>query len=84
VKQLRHSQAYERKAYKQTEKFYKRAERSLSLMDHWIETDKYLSQKNDYERVLDQLKNTKLKGLTHEQMGAVEKQWNELFGKGVR
>ena len=50
VKQLRHSQAYERKADKQKGKSYKREERSRSLMKHWTATDKYLKYKNDYEQ----------------------------------
>jgi hypothetical protein len=55
MKQLRHSQAYEKKVDKQKEKLYKRAERSLSLMNHWMEADKYLNYKNDYNK-LDQHK----------------------------
>jgi uncharacterized membrane-anchored protein YjiN (DUF445 family) len=50
VKQLRHSQAYEKKVDKQKEKLYKRKERSLALTNHWKETDKHLNYKNDYEQ----------------------------------
>ena len=45
VKQLRHSQAYEKKTDKQKEKVYKRKERSLALTNHWAETDKHLNYK---------------------------------------
>ncbi len=44
--------------------------------------DKQLIRKNEYEKkTLDQLKNTTLKGLTHEQMKAVEKHFETLFGR---
>ena len=81
--QLRHSQAYEKKVETQKERLYKRKERSLLLTNHWMEADKHPNQKNDYEQNLDQLKNTKLKGLTHEELESIEK-WQILFGKGVR
>ncbi len=79
--QLRHSQAYENKIEKQKERLYKRKERSLFLTDQWEKVDKHIIRKNEYEKTLDKLKNTTLKGLTHEQMNAVEKQWEALFGK---
>ncbi len=79
--QLRHSQAYENKIEKQKERLYKRKERSLFLTDQWEKVDKQLIRKNEYEKTLDQLKNTTLKGLTHEQMNAVEKQLEALFGR---
>jgi uncharacterized membrane-anchored protein YjiN (DUF445 family) len=56
VKQLRHSQAYDKKVDKQKEKVYKRREMSLALTNHWTETDKQLNYKNDYEQNLEQLK----------------------------
>ena len=44
--------------------------------------DKQLTHKNEYEKILDLLKNTKLKGLTHEQLGEREKHMEKLF-KGI-
>ena len=79
--QLRHSQEYENKVEKQTERLYKRKERLLSLTNHWINIDKQLKHKNEYEKILNELKSTTLKGLTHEQMNAVEKHWQELFDR---
>ena len=51
AKQLRQSQAYEKKVDKQKEKVYKRKERSLALTNHWTETDKQLNYKNYYETI---------------------------------
>jgi hypothetical protein len=61
VKQIRHSQAYEKKVDMKTKKIKKKKKRSLALTNHWKEADKHLNYKNDYEQILDQLKNTKLK-----------------------
>ena len=79
--QLRHSKIHEGKIEKQKERLYKRQERSLFLTDQWNKVDKALIHKNEYEKTLDQLKNTTLKGLTHEQMNSVEKQLEALFGR---
>ena len=84
LKQLRHSQAYDKKVDKQKEKVYHRQERALALTNHWKEADKHLNYKNDYEKILEKLKNTKLKGLTHEQLESIEKQWQALFNQSVR
>ncbi len=46
--------------------------------------DKQLKYKNEYEKVVDQLKNTKLKGLTHEQLHATEKHLEKLFKDTIR
>jgi hypothetical protein len=72
VAQLRHTQTYQKKAYKQKEKM-------LSLTNQWTTMDKSLTHKNEYEKVLDLLKNTKLKGLTHEQLREREKHIDKLF-----
>jgi uncharacterized membrane protein len=61
-----------RKLKSKKERLYKRKERSLLLTNHWVEADKHLNQKNDYETILDQLTNTKLKGLTHEELESIE------------
>jgi ATP-dependent Lon protease len=82
--QLRHSKVHEGKIERQKERLYKRKERSLFLTDQWEKVDKQLQHKNEYEKTLDQLKNTTLKGLTHEQMNAVEKQLEALFGRKGR
>jgi len=70
--QLRHTQAYQKKAHKQQDKM-------LSLTNQWTTMEKSLTHKNEYEKVLDLLKNTKLKGLTHEQLGERAKHLERLF-----
>ena len=56
-------------------------DRALALTNNWKETDKHLNYKNDYEKILEKLKNTKLKGLTHEELESIEKQWQALFAR---
>ena len=48
--QLRHSQEYENKVEKQKERLYKRRERLLSLTNPWMNIDKQLKHKNEYEQ----------------------------------
>ena len=72
VAQLKHAKAYQKKAHKQQEKM-------LSLTNQWTTIDKLLTHKNEYEKILDLLKNTKLKGLTHEQMEERAKHLERLF-----
>jgi hypothetical protein len=50
--QLRHSQEYENNVEKQKERFYKRKERLLSLTNHWMNIDKQLKHKNEYDNIL--------------------------------
>ena len=59
--QLRHPKAYEGQIESQKERLYKRKERSLFLTDQWEKVDKQLLHQNEYEKTLDQLKNTTLK-----------------------
>jgi hypothetical protein len=75
--QLRHAQAYQKKTYKQKAK-------SLALTNQWNVMDKQLKYKNEYEKVIDELKNTKLKGLTHEQLESKEKHLEKLFKDTIR
>jgi len=73
VAQLKHAKAYQKKV------LYKQDEKSIALINKWITMDKSLTHKNEYEKVLDLLKNTKLKGLTHEQLREREKNMEKLF-----
>jgi hypothetical protein len=73
VAQLRHAKDYRKKVP------YKQYEKSIALINKWVTSDKSLTHKNEYEKVLDLLKNTKLKGLTHEQLGEREKHIDKLF-----
>ncbi len=82
--QLRQSQAYQKKADKQSEKIYKRKERLLALTNQWTTMDKQLRYKTEYDKIVDQLKNTKLKGMTHEQMESREKHLESLFRSTTR
>ena len=79
MEQLRHAKEYQKKTP------YKQYEKSVALINKWTTMDKSLKHKNEYEKVLDLLKNTKLKGLTHEQFGERENIWRnylkELPGK---
>ncbi len=82
--QLRQSQAYQKKADKQSEQIYKRKERLLALTNHWATMDKQLQYKTEYDKIIDQLKNTKLKGLTHEQLESRGKHLETLFKSTIR
>ena len=75
--QLRQAKTYQKKTYKQMEK-------SLAITNQWATMDKQLKYKNEYEQVVDQLKNTKLKGLTHEQLDSKEKHLEKLFKDTIR
>ena len=73
MEQLKHAKEYRKKTP------YKQYEKSIALINKWTTTDKSLRDKNDYEQVLDLLKNTKLKGLTNEQLVEREKHIEKLF-----
>ncbi len=45
---------------------------------------KQFKYKNEYEQVIDQLMNAKLKGLTHEQLESKEKHSEKLFKDTTR
>jgi hypothetical protein len=73
MEQLKHAKAYQKKVP------HKQYEKSVALINKWTTMDKSLKHKNEYEKVLDLLKNTKLKGLTNEQLGEREKHMEKLF-----
>jgi hypothetical protein len=58
---------------------YKQQEKAVALINHWNVMDKQLKHKNEYEKIVDILKNTKLKELTHEQLEGREKHLDKLF-----
>ena len=51
----------------------------LSLTNQWTTMDKQLKHKNEYEKIIGLLNDTKLKGLTHEQLGERAKHLERLF-----
>ncbi len=50
----------------------------ISLREQWTKTNKQLTDKNDYDKIVDILKNTNSKGLTHEVMESRQNQLTEL------
>jgi hypothetical protein len=84
MSQIKQARAYENIVDTQKEKLYKRKERLLALTNHWMTMDKQLQHKNEYEKIVDLLKNTKLKDLTHESMDEREKHLEKLFKDRVK
>ena len=58
---------------------HKQQQKNLSLMNKWATMDKQLKHKNEYEKILGLLNDTKLKGLTHEQLEERAKHLERLF-----
>jgi hypothetical protein len=57
-----------RNSHEHQKKNYKKKAKLISLRNKWLDVNKQLTYKNDYDRVVDVLKNTNSKGLTHEVM----------------
>ncbi len=74
--QLRNSHEHQKKIYKTKAKL-------ISLREQWTKTNKQLTDKNDYDKIVDILKNTNSKGLTHEVMESRQKQLTDLVRRSL-